>query len=89
MAKQSQEGKTELAAPPPAQTKVSRRRRRRPSQQRGRTEHRGKLHPGNSNHAPQEPDQRLVAWTRAPRPAEPPPPNPHIFSYTYTTWKTS
>jgi hypothetical protein len=29
------------------------------------------------------------AWSRAPRPAEPPPRNPAVFSYTHTITKTS
>ena len=28
-------------------------------------------------------------WGKAPRPAEAPPRNPNVFSYTYRVWKTS
>lgn len=30
-----------------------------------------------------------LKMSRAPRTAEPPPPNPNVFSYTFTIWKSS
>lgn len=30
-----------------------------------------------------------IKTSRAPRPAEPPLPNPNVFSYTFTIWKSS
>jgi hypothetical protein len=30
-----------------------------------------------------------IKTSRAPRPAEPPPANPNVFSYTFTIWKST
>lgn len=89
MAKQAAATSTEHPNDQREQQKVVRRRsRRRPSQSRNRSEDRGR-----SNQIARQPAQNatetVAAWTRAPRPAEPPPRNPRVFSYTYTTWKTS
>jgi hypothetical protein len=61
--------------------KVVRRRRRRPA--RNKPELRARPAQTQSDQA-----EPVVPWSRAPRPVEPPPKNPNIFSYTYTVWKS-
>lgn len=63
------------------QQKVVRRRsRRRPSPSRQRSEERGRSNL-SARQPVQEAAESVAAWTRAPRPAEPPPRNPRVFSY--------
>lgn len=89
MPKQSTAAKPDQPSQPREQTKVVRRRRRRPPQSRNRTENRGRTNQRNDSPPHLDGGHSVAAWTRAPRPAEPPPRNPNVFSYTYTTWKTS
>jgi hypothetical protein len=74
--------------------RVLRRRRRGPSAGKPRGEG------GPQERAPQAaeraqdfgappPPAAGARMSRAPRPAEPPPKNPNVFSYTYTIWKSS
>lgn len=96
MAKSKQADKKPKPAAAPAPTRFVRRRR---SSRRRRAENK---QPEPSQIAPEivaaapdgngdwfdagRYDQR---WGKAPRPAEPPPRNPNVFSYTYRVWKTS
>lgn len=89
MPRQTSGAKSDQPAVQHEQAKVVRRRRRRPSQSRNRSENRGRTNQSSSGSQLVESGQSVAAWTRAPRPAEPPPRNPNVFSYTYTTWKTS
>lgn len=81
----------EPAAPKPP-VRIARRKRRKPSGARPQPPAARALHGGDS--LPERydgpgaaPDELKVS--RAPRPAERPPVNPNVFSYTFTIWKSS
>jgi hypothetical protein len=75
-------------------TRVPRRKKRRPSGAReAQTLHvSSKPSPRDEREAGYSSpgsEQAPVKMSRAPRPAEPPPSNPNVFSYTFTIWKSS
>jgi hypothetical protein len=74
-------------------TRVPRRKRRRPSgakpqppQASARAVQHDDLQDGYPLH---DTWPTPVKTSRAPRPVEPPPPNPNVFSYTFTIWKST
>lgn len=80
-------------ADPEAEGRVARRRRRRPNSRGDRNPppQSGGKSPGDYQDPSIKPASNVLPArvSRAPRPAEPPPPDPNIISYTYTIWKTS
>jgi len=75
---------------PPA--RIARRKRRKPSGARPQQPSARALHGGDSS--PERYDGSrspadAMKISRAPRPAERPPANPNVFSYTFTIWKSS
>ncbi len=75
-----------------APTRIARRKRRKPSgarpqQPSARALHGGDPFPERHDGPGATPDEIKVS--RAPRPAERPPANPNVFSYTFTIWKSS
>ena len=82
-------------APDKSSARVMRRRRRGPTDGRPRSEVGGAQErmPQNAEktaaYSSPPPPSASVRFGRAPRPADPPPKNPNVFSYTYTIWKSS
>lgn len=72
--------------------RIARRKRRKPSGARPQPPSARALHGGDSfaerYDGPDAPPDEIKV-SRAPRPAERPPANPNVFSYTFTIWKSS
>lgn len=83
-------GEPTMNKPP---TRVPRRRRRKPFGGRPQTPApSGKQLPQDGSEAAltmHSAEPAPIRISRAPRPAEAPPPNPNVFSYTFTIWKSS
>ena len=76
-----------------APTRVPRRKRRRPGSPKAQSQH---LAAKPTQRDDREDGYSLAGFepapiklSRAPRPAEAPPSNPNVFSYTFTIWKSS
>ncbi len=86
---------TDKPEEPPVQkppTRVPRRKRRKPSSAKPQSSHgpaKQPQHGGDDGYTLPEYEPAPIKMSRAPRPAELPPSNPNVFSYTYTIWKSS
>lgn len=74
-------------------TRVPRRKRRKPSggarSQGAHGPAKQPQHSGDDGYSLPGYEPAPIKMSRAPRPAELPPSNPNVFSYTYTIWKSS
>lgn len=90
MARRRNADKPAVPAAPKAPVRVARRKRRkspaaRPPQARSLQSDEASLDDYDAPAAP----PGIPKLSRAPRPAERPPANPNVFSYTFTIWKST
>lgn len=91
MSRRRNSGKPTEPAAPKAPVRVARRKRRKPPAARSAQTQQRRLSDDEApmeDHAEAAAAPTLFKLSRAPRPAEPPPADPNVFSYTFTIWKS-